>query len=158
MNSVSVDLVLLGLSGVQRFITESRTTTDVVNASRIIQRLATAAARTVQRELEALPEPCRLIYPVLGSGPDPEGVTSKIAFLAEPGAGADIARKSVTEVHEAWQKRSDAALHRRRQSQPRTKSKGFGEVSAHIPGCGAGKSVGCDGCTRSATNRSSGST
>jgi len=98
---VGADLVLLSLSGVQRFITESRTTTDVVNASRIIQRLASTAARTVQQELAELAEPYRLIYPVLESEPDPEGVTSKVAFLARPGTGPGIAEKSVTEVRQA---------------------------------------------------------
>ena len=100
---MDVDLVLLGLSGVQRFIAESRTTADVVNASLIIQRLSSTAARTVQRELAELAGPYRLIYPVLESGPDPEGVTSKVAFLARPGTGPGIAQKSMTEVRRAWQ-------------------------------------------------------
>lgn len=99
---MDVDLVLLGLGGVQRFITESRTTGDVVSASRIIQRLALAAARTVERELTGLAEPHRLIYPVLGEGPDPDGVTSKVAFLAEQGKGPDVALASAGSVDKAW--------------------------------------------------------
>jgi CRISPR-associated protein Cmr2 len=58
----------------------------------------------VQQELAELAEPYRLVYPVLGSEPDPEGVTSKVAFLAPPGDGADIAQGSMTEVRGAWQK------------------------------------------------------
>lgn len=63
ITGVRVDLVLLSLGGVQRFIGESRRTADVAGASEIIQRLAGRAAEAVHHRLTGSPAPCGLIFP-----------------------------------------------------------------------------------------------
>jgi len=99
---VPVDLVLLSLGGVQRFIVESRSTADVAGASKIVQELAGLAAHAVQRRLVGSPEPCGLIFPATVDAPS---VTNKIAFLAEEGAGPRIARATAEDVRQAWRDR-----------------------------------------------------
>lgn len=95
---MDVDLVLLGLGGVHRFIAESRTTADVANASLIMQRLAAVAAHTVTRESGAL------IYPVVGGGDrgDEAGVTNTVAFTAQAGDGARVAEATTRAVVAKW--------------------------------------------------------
>ena len=97
-----VDLVLLSLGGVQRFIGESRSTADVAGASKIVQDLAGLAAHAVQRRLDGSPAPCGLIFPV---APDAPSVTNKIAFLAREGTGPGIARAAVEGISRSWRDR-----------------------------------------------------
>ncbi len=92
---MQVDLVLLSLGGVQRFIGESRSTADVAGASKIVQDLAGLAAHAVQRRLDGSPAPCGLIFPV---APDAPSVTNKIAFLATEGTGPGVARAAVEDI------------------------------------------------------------
>jgi CRISPR-associated protein Cmr2 len=99
---VQVDLVLLSLGGVQRFIGESRSTADVAGASKIVQDLACLAAHAVQRRLAGSHAPCGLIFPV---APDAPSVTNKIAFLAPEGTGPGIARATVEDISRSWRDR-----------------------------------------------------
>ncbi|HYZ09108.1 MAG TPA: hypothetical protein VE709_11135 [Pseudonocardiaceae bacterium] len=96
---MQVDLVLLSLGGVQRFIGESCSTTDVAGASEIIQRLVRLAARTAHNRLDCAAAPCGLIFP---AAPDAPSVTNKIAFLASEGTGPEIARAVAVEVGRDW--------------------------------------------------------
>jgi hypothetical protein len=75
---VPFDLVLLSLGGVQRFISESRSTADVAGASKIVQKLAKIAAETVQQRLVGSPAPGGLIFPATADVPS---VTNKIVFF-----------------------------------------------------------------------------
>jgi len=94
---MNVDLVVLSLGGVQRFISESRTTADVANSSLIIQHLAVKAAHAIRGRLA---EPEELIFPAL---PEPgDGVTSKIAFLARAGRGPALAAATGEVVTAEW--------------------------------------------------------
>ncbi|REH47348.1 CRISPR-associated protein Cmr2 [Kutzneria buriramensis] len=97
-------MVVLGLSGVQKFIQESRTTADVASASQIIQDLATVAARRAG-ELGV-----DLIYPVLDDDRPRGGVTSKIAFLADEGAGPGLAKEVADAVHREWRQAAAACF------------------------------------------------
>ncbi|MGH3842085.1 MAG: Cas10/Cmr2 second palm domain-containing protein [Pseudonocardiaceae bacterium] len=94
------DLVLLSLGGVQRFISESRSTADVAGASEIVQKLARIGATAVTDQLVGSPEPCGLIFP---AAPGAGSVTNKIAFLAAAHAGPDIARAAAREISAGWQ-------------------------------------------------------
>ncbi|MGH3937599.1 MAG: Cas10/Cmr2 second palm domain-containing protein [Pseudonocardiaceae bacterium] len=94
------DLVLLSLGGVQRFISESRSTADVAGASKVVQQLARTAAETVRQRLAGSALPCGLIFPETADAPS---VTNKIAFLAEEGTGPELARAAAVEVVKDWQ-------------------------------------------------------
>jgi len=108
---VQTDLVLFSLGGVQRFLSESRTTADVAGASQIVQELSRRAAEVVGTKLAAEPEPYGLIVPVLSSGSDTQyGTTNKIAFLAAPGKGAGLAREVAAAVSASWEDRVRRAL------------------------------------------------
>ncbi|MGH3119537.1 MAG: Cas10/Cmr2 second palm domain-containing protein [Streptosporangiaceae bacterium] len=88
------DLVVLALPGVQRFIAEARSTSDVRAASQIYARLASMAAATCQEAGGKL---------VLPSGlADPDSMPNRVAAVFPPGSGADAARKMQKAVHEKW--------------------------------------------------------
>ncbi|RKS07007.1 CRISPR-associated Cmr2 family protein [Nocardiopsis sp. Huas11] len=70
------DLVVISLSGVQRFITESRSTLDLRAASRIIARLAAEAT-----DLIAAVPGASLVFPACGTG-RPEGQDTSDRALA----------------------------------------------------------------------------
>jgi hypothetical protein len=105
-----VDLVLVAIGGVQRFIAESRTTTDVAGASELMQALARVAGRTAQRGLAGHPEPCGLVFPALGAVDGRFGTTNQIAFLSRAGEGADLARAILDDVNEEWRARVKAVF------------------------------------------------
>lgn len=102
---VPYDLVLLSVGGVQRFISESRSTADVAGASKIVQRQAQRAAQFVQDRLAGSPDPCGLIFPAAAEA---VGVTNKIVFLAEAGAGPGIAKAAADEVTKDWRAELEA--------------------------------------------------
>ncbi|MDQ3275927.1 MAG: hypothetical protein M3Q39_13100 [Actinomycetota bacterium] len=106
-----VDLVLLSLGGVQRFIVESRSTADVAGASKIVQDLAGLAAHAVQRRLVGSPEPCGLIFPAIVDAPS---VTNKRLSCCIRGVGVRVRRsvrgrpsqvKGACGVAARWRKR-----------------------------------------------------
>lgn len=99
---MGVDLVLVSLGGVQRFISESRTTADVAGGSEVIQRLVRHAADVAARELASALGPCGLIFPTTGAGDTSGGVTNKVAFLAPEGSGPRIAREVAQAVDRLW--------------------------------------------------------
>ncbi|MGH4020378.1 MAG: Cas10/Cmr2 second palm domain-containing protein [Pseudonocardiaceae bacterium] len=102
-----VDLVLLSLGGVQRFIAESRSTADVAGASRIVQSLAKCAATVVDGQLAGAAEPCGLIFPATV---DALSVTNKIVFLAPERAGPGIARAAAEEISQTWRTQLEQAF------------------------------------------------
>ncbi|MEY9214323.1 hypothetical protein NI17_020380 [Thermobifida halotolerans] len=90
MNSGN-DLVVIGLSGVQRFIAEAQSTADLANASDIASRLAAVAAHRFAPEDLVLP-----------ASADPEGMPNRIVALTPAGTGQDLARAAVRAVREEW--------------------------------------------------------
>ncbi|MFC9938316.1 type III-B CRISPR-associated protein Cas10/Cmr2 [Nocardiopsis alba] len=86
------DLVAISLSGVQVFITESRTTADAANASDIVGRLASlVAARFTDEEL-VIPYRARVA-----------AAPNRIVALVEPGTGAERASGAVAAARQTWQ-------------------------------------------------------
>lgn len=85
------DLVVISLSGVQVFITESRTTADVANASDIVGRLASLVAARFSDEELVIPHSARV--------PD---VPNRIVALVAPGTGTERAREAVAAARQAW--------------------------------------------------------
>lgn len=108
------DLVVVALSGVQRFIGEARSTGDVRAASEIIAGLAWhAASRCVGDNVQ-------LVFPSVERGQlaragstegsretaeDPgQGMPNRILFLAPAGTGAPLARQIKSAIDETWQR------------------------------------------------------
>ncbi|SKA23214.1 CRISPR-associated protein, Cmr2 family [Marinactinospora thermotolerans DSM 45154] len=89
------DLVIVALSGVQRFITESRTTADAANASAITARLATEAALLLEEEGAELVIPFKA---------DPSAASSRIAALTTAGQGPLLARAAADRVRSTWRR------------------------------------------------------
>ncbi|OLT29292.1 type III-B CRISPR-associated protein Cas10/Cmr2 [Nocardiopsis sp. CNR-923] len=90
------DLVVIALSGVQRYITESRTTADAANASDIMARLATEAA------IQLTGDGAELVIPARA---DPSAAPNRIVALTAAGNGADLARAAADRVRSecrAW--------------------------------------------------------
>ncbi|WP_435110444.1 type III-B CRISPR-associated protein Cas10/Cmr2 [Nocardiopsis synnemataformans] len=87
------DLVVIALSGVQRFITESRTTADAANASDIMAWLATEAAVQLARDGAEL---------VIPAKPDPSAAPNRIVALTATGEGTDLARAAADRVRSEW--------------------------------------------------------
>lgn len=89
------DLVMVALSGVQRFIEESRTTSDLRAGSRIIAEL-TAQAVSVCEASKA-----ELVFPT--SAREEVGMPNRVVALAPAGQGTALARKASERVRECWQ-------------------------------------------------------
>ncbi|MEY9211507.1 hypothetical protein NI17_010060 [Thermobifida halotolerans] len=87
------DFVVIGLSGVQRFISEARTTADLANASDIIAKLASVAMG--EFTTDELVIPFRLEE---GSPPN------RIVALVPEGTGVQRARAATQAVHDHWEK------------------------------------------------------
>jgi CRISPR-associated protein Cmr2 len=115
---VRVDLVLVALGGVQRFIAESRTTADVAGGSRLMQRLAWQAAQAARRELRGAAGEFGLIFP--GAGATLAGTTNKIAFLAPEGAGPRVAGVVAGAVTRGWQEAAEAVFGTKGSATPAT--------------------------------------
>src|SRR5262245_16671227 len=101
------DLVVIALSGVQRFIRESRSTSDLSAASEIVARLAMEAA-DVCHSVGA-----DVVFPVASGGRvgagsaradgDPVvGVPNRVVALAALGAGEQLAHRVAEVVTEQW--------------------------------------------------------
>ncbi|TQN28628.1 CRISPR-associated protein Cmr2 [Haloactinospora alba] len=94
------DLVLLNLSGVQRFITESRTTADLYSGSRIVMSLAGKAAE----EFRGSPRN-ELIFPSPPSDGSPvvmDGMSNRVVALVPAGEGASIAAAAAHSTDQLW--------------------------------------------------------
>lgn len=103
---MSVDLVLLSVGGVQRFIAESRKTTDMAGASIAMRQVVMAAARVARDAVAGAPAPAGLVFPAVDAvGREvsmPAGVTNKVAFLAPVSMGPVIARRAHDAARNAW--------------------------------------------------------
>lgn len=109
------DMVVIALSGVQRFISESRTTSDLSAASAIVERLSVCAARLCERRGARLVFPASL-HPegAFGAGGRGDGaaradgapgvsvVPNRIVALAPEGQGPEIAVAALEAVREDW--------------------------------------------------------
>ncbi|WP_431887558.1 Cas10/Cmr2 second palm domain-containing protein [Nocardiopsis alba] len=97
------DLVVVALSGVQRFITESRTTADLRSASQIVAHLAVKAVRHLHDTHKA-----RIVFPSLSEGRvrgADDGMPNRIVALVPTGQGPNAASATsehLTEVWEGW--------------------------------------------------------
>ena len=106
---VRADLVVVALPGVQRFLEEARSTSDVSVASGIFSALAGRIVDSLGAEPGGqLVLPVRQAVPpesdVPPSGQDGElGLPNRVVALLPPGSGAAAARRASDAVHEAWQ-------------------------------------------------------
>jgi hypothetical protein len=94
------DLVVVSISSVQRFIAESRTTSDLRSASEIISRLAEEAAVVCGRVNGA-----RVVFPgAEAGGPAGEavGAPNRVVALVPAGAGPSVARDAADAVRALW--------------------------------------------------------
>jgi CRISPR-associated protein len=97
-----MELVVVAISGVQRFISESRSTADLFAGSALMSELAAAM-------LEAVPDPDMLVLPA--KRPDnAAGMPNRVVVLAGAGTGADLAAAMADRVQIAWRERLKAAL------------------------------------------------
>jgi hypothetical protein len=98
------DLVVVALPGVQRFIAEARSTSDVSAASEIYSALA-AHVVTVLRDQAAgeLILPARDDGRSAGASPSSgDGMPNRVVALLPPNTGAAAARQASTAVRDAW--------------------------------------------------------
>ncbi|GAB2520896.1 Cas10/Cmr2 second palm domain-containing protein [Nocardiopsis aegyptia] len=95
------DLVVIALSGVQRYITESRTTVDLRSASQIVAHLAAEAVR----HLSTVPG-ARIVFPTSTredvSGDD-DGMPNRVVALLPPEQGSQAAANIQTYLAETWE-------------------------------------------------------
>jgi hypothetical protein len=103
------DLLVIALSGVQRFIAESRTTADLRAGSEIFARLAAQAARVIEDAGGA-----RLVFPqrvpatpdrmdgVAAVASEAVGVPNRIVALVPAGRGARLAGEVAAAVDRLW--------------------------------------------------------
>jgi len=89
------DLIVLALPGVQKFIAEARSTSDVRAASEIYVRLAAEAAGVCGQVGG------ELVFPALSAGP--EGMPNRVVALFPPGSGAGAAWAAKERVDSTWQ-------------------------------------------------------
>jgi len=97
---VKVDLAVVTVGGVQRFVAETRSTADVAGASELLQRLVRAGAGQVQAQLRGAPEPCGLVFPA-GYAEDVP-VSNKLVFLTPEGEGAGLAKEVARTLRSTW--------------------------------------------------------
>ena len=89
------DLVVIGLPGVQRFIAEARSTSDVRAASEVFTRFAARTAEVCRDECGG-----ELIFPA-GSASG-EGMPNRVVALLPAETGAGAARKAQAAVAKIW--------------------------------------------------------
>ena len=98
------DLVVVALPGVQRFIAEARSTSDVAAASEIYSALACALSLSSCGQAGG-----ELILPVRDgerssdAALSGDGMPNRVVALLPAGTGADTARRASAAVHDAWQ-------------------------------------------------------
>src|SRR5579884_2240614 len=91
------DLLVVSLPGVQRFIAEARTTSDVASASAIYSALAGKAVDGLGGSELVLPgRPA-------GALSRERGMPNRIVALAPAGAGAAVAQQAAGAVRQSWQ-------------------------------------------------------
>ena len=102
-NAAGRDLVVLALPGVQRFITEARSTADVAAASEIYAALAARAASSLMTWPGAEPV---LPAPPTGARAVPQtdvpGVPNRVVVLIPADDGRDAAEQAADAVRKAW--------------------------------------------------------
>lgn len=99
----SRELIVLGISGVQRFIAESRRTADLAAGSRIVQSLALAAATQLRQDGAELVFPQSVILD--GGAPS---IPNRIVAVAPDGvAGEGLARAAECALRERWRRLVD---------------------------------------------------
>lgn len=95
------DLVVIALAGVQRFITESRTTADLRSASEIVAHLAAEAVRHLESVHNA-----RIVFPSPTSeglrGVD-DGMPNRVVALLPPGKGGSAAANTKERLAGVWE-------------------------------------------------------
>lgn len=92
------ELVVVALPGVQRFISEARSTADVAAASGIYSRLA----GVIVRSLGAVPG-SELIFPAtVPEGSVERGMPNRVAALLPAHAGVAAAERAVAAADDAW--------------------------------------------------------
>ncbi|MDA2812546.1 type III-B CRISPR-associated protein Cas10/Cmr2 [Nocardiopsis sp. RSe5-2] len=94
------DLVVVALAGVQRYIEESRTTTDLRSGSQIIAGLAAAGVECLagDERLDA-----RIVFPVEGRARGAEdGMPNRIVALVAAGAGPQAAEQVRDHLDGVW--------------------------------------------------------
>jgi hypothetical protein len=96
-----LELVMVAISGVQRFIGESRTTADLFAGSALVSELAGAM-------LEAVPDPSMLVLP--SRKPDNAvGMPNRVVVVADNGTGAGLAVAMADRARSAWKDRVKSA-------------------------------------------------
>jgi hypothetical protein len=105
------DLVVIALPGVQRFISEARSTADVRAASEIVEALAGSAAAECRAGGGVLVFPSSFAdgsEPASGgdrperAGAASDGLPNRVVALAPAGGGAEVARRARGGVQRAW--------------------------------------------------------
>jgi CRISPR-associated protein Cmr2 len=95
------DLMVLALPGVQRFISEARTTSDVRSASEIFASFAGIATGVCRDRGE-------LVFP--SGSADPEGMPNRVVAHIAAGTGAEVARAIGERIEESWRNWIRSAL------------------------------------------------
>ncbi|WP_017580424.1 Cas10/Cmr2 second palm domain-containing protein [Nocardiopsis valliformis] len=99
------DLVVIALAGVQRYITESRSTADLRAASQIVARLAAEAVAYLARQHGA-----EMVFPAPGEqkgreGEDDtdDGIPNRVVARLPAGTGPTAARKTTDRLNSVWE-------------------------------------------------------
>ena len=101
------DLVLVTVSGVQNYISQSRTTRDVTAASAIMSDLAGRGALAVDGLMSGS-DRHRVVLPAAANLP--AGLPNRIVFSCPAGTGAAAARLAVDAVRHQWEELVSAAF------------------------------------------------
>lgn len=89
------DLVVIALPGVQRLISEARSTSDVRAGSEIVACLAIVTAASCREQGGELVIPREI--------GDPDGMPNRVVVLVPDGAGASIAHEAAIAARREWQ-------------------------------------------------------
>lgn len=96
----SRDLVVIALAGVQRYITESRTTADLRSASEIVAHLAATAVTHLIR-----PHKAQIVFPAPveeGTHGTDDGMPNRVVALLPAGTGPTAARETTSHLKNTW--------------------------------------------------------
>lgn len=108
MSGGEFDLVVVALPGVQRFISEARSTADVAAASGIYSRLATVVVRSLGGVQGSKP-----IFPAtVPEESEERGMPNRVAALLPANEGASAAERAVSKANDAWLSWVREVLHR----------------------------------------------
>lgn len=89
------DLVLFTVPGVQRFISESRTTSDLASASSQVASLVSVVVESVGRVGE-------VVFPAVVASDDAAGVPNRVVARVAAGAGEEVAGAASRAVADTW--------------------------------------------------------